>query len=127
LYDMAPRAVQDSVADTFGLTAPQLSSWLNSLEIVRNACAHHGRLFNKVYAKAPKMPPTDTHPGLDAASASMTKTFGQLTMIQYMRDKSGVGRSAILGAVLSSYPQVAPVPASHLGMPADWKATTLWA
>lgn len=44
LYSFAPRHVQDVVADACGLSAPQLTSWLKSLNLVRSTCAHHGRL-----------------------------------------------------------------------------------
>jgi abortive infection bacteriophage resistance protein len=46
LYGFAPRSVQDEVASACGLTGPQLTSWLKSLNLLRNTCAHHGRLFN---------------------------------------------------------------------------------
>ncbi|WP_336885566.1 Abi family protein [Arthrobacter sp. FW306-07-I] len=45
LYGFSPRQIQDDIADTFGLTAPQLESWMKSLNVLRNICAHHGRLF----------------------------------------------------------------------------------
>jgi abortive infection bacteriophage resistance protein len=49
LYGFAPRSTQDAIAGRCGLRAPQLSSWLKALNIVRNVCAHHGRLYNRVH------------------------------------------------------------------------------
>lgn len=126
LYGFAPRAVQDSVADNFGLRSPQLESWMRSLEIVRNSCAHHGRLFNRVYAKTPKLPNVNRFPALDHAGPYISRTFGQLTLIQHMRVMLGIGRSRMLTAVLASYPTVKPVPISHVGMPQDWETSDLW-
>ncbi|MEX5247673.1 Abi family protein [Kocuria sp. CPCC 205260] len=80
LYGFAPRAVQDAVADVCGLSAPQLTSWLKALNIVRNICAHHGRLFNRVHALSPKLPPVGRQPDLDAAATDWSRTFGQLTV-----------------------------------------------
>lgn len=127
LFGFAPRSVQDKVAEHFGLRAPQLESWMRALEIVRNACAHHGRLYNRVYTKAPKLPPVGKYPALDKAGPFMTRTFGQLTLIQHMRDTQGTGMSRMLSAVLASYPSVKLVPKSHVGMPSDWDDSTLWA
>lgn len=53
--------------------------------------------------------------------------FGQLTLIQHMRDMHGVGRSRVLSAMLASYPSVKLVPTSHVGVPPDWANSRLWA
>lgn len=126
LYTFAPRSVQDKVANSFGLTSPQLTSWMRSLEVVRNACAHHGRLYNRVYAITPKLPSVGTYKELDEARNHMTRSFGQLTLIQYMRNARGIGRSRVLSAVLSSYPAVKFVPKAHVGMPDNWETSALW-
>lgn len=127
LFGFSPRSVQNRIADQFGLSAPQLESWMRALEIVRNACAHHGRLYNRVYTKTPKLPPVNKFPDLDHAGPHMARTFGQLTLIQHMRDTHGVGRSRVLSAVLASYPSVKLVPISHIGVPHDWANSKLWA
>lgn len=45
LYELSPRSVQNTISSQCGLNAPQLRSWLKALNIVRNICAHHGRLL----------------------------------------------------------------------------------
>lgn len=127
LYGFAPRGVQDVVADACGLTAPQLLSWLKALNLVRNTCAHHGRLFNRVHTITPKLPKAGTHPDLDAVEADWSRTFGQLTLVQFLADRLGVGRSKLLPAVLRSFPAVRIVPISHLGVPSGWQSVGgLW-
>ena len=84
LYGFAPRHAQDVVADVCGLTAPQLTSWLKALNLVRNTCAHHGRLFNRVHTFSPKLPKPGRHPDLDAVSTDWSRTFGQLTLAQFL-------------------------------------------
>jgi abortive infection bacteriophage resistance protein len=124
LFGFSPRSVQDEVADAFGLRAPQLESWLKSLNIVRNVCAHHGRLFNRVFAITPKLPRPGTSSDLDS-TAPFTRTFGQLTLIQHLLDARGLPRTG-LPAVLRSYPAVQRVPIAHTGAPADWASSSLW-
>ncbi|WP_433870883.1 Abi family protein [Saccharopolyspora sp. CA-218241] len=127
LYGFAPRDVQDKVADACGLSAPQLTTWLKALNLVRNTCAHHGRLFNRVHAITPKRPRWGRHPDLDAAVAEWNRTFGQLTLIQFLLDRLQVGRKTLLPAVLKSFPSVRAVPITHLGAASDWQSTsTLW-
>lgn len=127
LYGFAPRSVQDVVADACGLSAPQLTSWLKALNLVRNTCAHHGRFFNRVHTIVPKLPAIGRHPDLDAVSTDWSRTFGQLTLVQFLSDRLGTGRSRLLPAVLKTYPQVQFVPISHMGVPDGWHAaSTLW-
>lgn len=124
LFGFSPRKVQDDVAAAFGLRAPQLESWLKSLNIVRNVCAHHGRLFNRAFALMPKLPPVDRNPELDIPDA-FTRTFGQLTMIQFLARASGE-RTTLLPAVMRSYPNVTRVPVTHMSAPRDWARLELW-
>lgn len=127
LYGFSPRDVQDAVAGACELRAPQLTSWLKALNLVRNTCAHHGRLFNRVHTIAPKLPNVGLHPDLDAASREWNRTFARLTLVQFLSDRLGVGRSRMLPAVVKTFPNVAIVPISHMGVPAGWQENPLWA
>lgn len=128
LYGFSPRGVQDAVAGACGLRAPQLTSWLKALNLVRNTCAHHGRLFNRVHTITPRLPNVGRHPDLDAVSTDWSRTFGQLTLVQFLSDRLGVGRSKLLPAVMKSFPTVQIVPISHMGVPDGWQdASPLWA
>ncbi|KZE91333.1 Abi family protein [Microbacterium sp. TNHR37B] len=128
LYGFAPRNVQDVVADACGLSAPQLTSWLKALNLVRNTCAHHGRLFNRVHTIAPKLPRVGRHPDLDSVATDWSRTFGQLTLIRFLSDRLEVGQSRLLPAVVKSFPTVQIVPISHMGVPEGWQtASPLWA
>ena len=124
LYGFSPRPVQDDVAGAFNLRAPQLESWLKSLNIVRNVCAHHGRFFNRVFALAPKLPSAGRFPELDRA-ASFTRTFGHLTLVQFLLESQKMRRTG-LPALMRTFPEVRFVPRSHTGAPADWDESTLW-
>ncbi|HEY3751998.1 MAG TPA: Abi family protein [Pseudonocardiaceae bacterium] len=127
LYGFAPRSVQDEVAGACGLSGPQLTSWLKSLNLVRNTCAHHGRLFNRVHTITPKLPKIGMHPDLDQVSTTWSRTFGQLTLIQFLLDRLQLGRMTLLPAVVRTYPTVAAVPLRHLGAESSWPtASRLW-
>ncbi len=126
LYGFAPRKVQDVVANACELSAPQLTSWLKSLNLVRNTCAHHGRLFNRVHTIVPKLPPIGRHRDLDEVSTDWRRTFGQLTLVQFLSDRLGTGRSTLLPAVMKSFPEVRIVPITHMGVPDGWQDCSLW-
>ncbi|WP_300678296.1 Abi family protein [Nocardioides sp.] len=127
LYGLSPRDVQDRVASACGLTGPQLTSWLKSLNLVRNACAHHGRLFNRVHTITPRLPRAGTYPHLDGATTAWGRTFGQLTLIQFLLDQLSLGRMRLLPAVVTTFPQVTAVPLTHIGADSTWQsASRLW-
>lgn len=125
LFSFTPELVQREIAEVFALRPPQLLSWLRALNVLRNACAHHGRVFNRVFPK-PRLPRVGTHVALDRAASAMNRTFGQLTLVQYLRAASGIGPSRLVTRVLSTYPAVEVVPFSQTGAPADWRASDLW-
>lgn len=122
LFGFAPTIVQDEVSGRFGLRAPQLTSWLRALNVVRNACAHHGRLFNRAYAIRPKLPREGIDRSLDVARASMNRSYGQLTLVQYLRVQSGVGSASDLTTALRRFPRVALVPLADTGAPVGWES-----
>ena len=127
LYEFSPRSVQDAISSRCGLNAPQLHSWLKALNIVRNICAHHGRLFNRVHTISPKLPAQGTHADLDCINTDWKRTFGQLTLIQFLLDRFTVGNKKLLPTVVQSFPEVQIVPISHMGAPDNWQtASKLW-
>lgn len=127
LYELSPRSVQNIISSQCNLTAPQLRSWLKALNIVRNICAHHGRLFNRVHAISPKLPAQGTHADLDCINTDWKRTFGQLTLVQLLLDRFNVGDKKLLPTVVQSFPEVQIVPISHIGAPDNWQtASNLW-
>lgn len=48
--------VRAAIAKEFDLDHRQLASWLHHLTIVRNVCAHHGRLWNREFTVTPTAP-----------------------------------------------------------------------
>ncbi|QQE49913.1 Abi family protein [Micrococcus luteus] len=126
LYNFSPHEVKKEVAAECGLTVSQMYSWLKTLNLLRNDCAHHKRVFNRVGFK-PRLPPPGVHPQLDSATTEWTRTFAQLTLIQFLMKELGVGNRLLLPSVLKSYPHVRIVPLSHIGAPVDWATRSdLW-
>lgn len=126
LFEFAPRTVRDQIASEFGLNDPQLRSWLRSLNQLRNTCAHHGRLFNRVAQNVPKFPQVGRRPDIDEIVQYANRTFGQLSLIQYLAQFTLDGRSKMLAAVLRGMPTSKTVPPTHVGIPNGWDSLRLW-
>ncbi|MCX7445028.1 Abi family protein [Corynebacterium sp. P7003] len=123
LYSMSPRAVQNRISDRVNLTSPQFGSWLKSLNIVRNYCAHHSRMFNRVYDIKPKI--NDDH-RLRPVRRAGNRAFGQLTLIQYLHHEYGLSDGTRIPLVLGSFPHNELVPFTRTGAPEDWRDLPLW-
>ncbi|MGQ4494622.1 Abi family protein [Dermabacteraceae bacterium P13115] len=130
LFSFSPRSVQDAIAVRTGLTAPQLHSWLRSLNPIRNTCAHHGRLFNRVHTKPPKLPSPlnpDCSDLFQPGISRWERTFAHLTLLQFLSERLGLGANRVLSAAVRAYPQVPAIPITHLGVPASGIRTgNLW-
>lgn len=124
LYGMSPNSTRNRIADSCGLSAPQMESWLKSLNIVRNYAAHHARMFNRVYDIKPKLNMGD--PLLASLAQTMNRVFGQLTLVQYLHRQLDLSQATRLPALLASFPDNAIVPMSRTGAPENWAEHPLW-
>lgn len=56
LYKGAPVKVRQELVASLGVVPRVLESWLMTLNTVRNICAHHGRLWNRMLGTRPAIP-----------------------------------------------------------------------
>ena len=125
--NFAEVSVKKAVAKDFGL--PQyvyLESWIRSITVLRNCCAHHARTWNRRYPWKPKMPaslPLDWIS--NAPSVRSQKLYAQLCCLAYMCQTivSASDFKGGLKSLLAKYPNVNP---SSLGFPASWESEPLW-
>lgn len=123
LYGMSPGRARNRVAYACGLRAPQLESWLKSLNILRNYSAHHARLFNRVFDIKPRL---SNDPRLAVVKGNENRAFTQLTLIQYLHDELGLSGATALPALLAAYPENEVVPFKRIGAPEGWQQSDLW-
>ena len=124
--NFSDKSVKKDVARGLGL--PQhifLESWMTSLAVLRNCCAHHARTWNRIFSIKPQLPAN--LPGAWIADRSMPpyKIYPQLCCLQYLLNAIGVGDSFIAGlkTLFNSFPNVDP---AAMGFPAIWDKEPLW-
>lgn len=60
LFGLVEKDIQSQVSKELNLPSPNiLQSWLTALNDVRNACAHHEKVWNRQWAKRPQLPKQD--------------------------------------------------------------------
>ncbi len=59
LYSISEQPIKDSVARSFGLTMNRgtaiLGSYMHSMTIIRNLCAHGSRIYNRLFEQKPSL------------------------------------------------------------------------
>ena len=119
-------SLRQKVADPFDLDEVIFVTFLHQLAIVRNICAHHGRLWNRtldVSLKLPKKSPPNLAAALNRSAPK--KIYNTLAMIQHCLDRAELGNTwrerlqTLVGAMPYGNPQM-------MGFPVDWADHKLW-
>ena len=129
--NLSQREDRTAIARSLGITEPLLTSWLLTYVRVRNICAHHGRLWNRVLGVYPKLPISPNVRWLDdptrisSSVRSRERLYPVLVSLQCILSKvspssSWAGR---LDALLRRYPRT---PLEPMGIPEDWRDDAFW-
>ena len=115
------------IATYYGLRAAVLESWLMTLNYVRNICAHHSRLWNRVLSTPPRIPREKTHPEFHVAIAiEPDSVFSVLCLLRYMQKRiapqSG-WRERLVQLIKEKHPEI---PIHWMGFPVKWESTQIW-
>jgi abortive infection bacteriophage resistance protein len=105
-----------------------LLSWLQSLTDLRNACAHHSRLWNmRFVVSQPAIPKSCELSRYGSEMRGATTFYARATIIKALLDPLGYGDEwcDALSQTLASCRHVDAH--AHLGFPADWEARHAWA
>ena len=135
LYRGMNQSDAEEIAAAFGVpTKTLMSSWLASLNYVRNVAAHHARLFNRNLQNAPSRPKRGQVPVLDHLrdNENPKRVFGvynALAVIAYLLPSidSESDWSARLVSLLNEFPTSDRLTVASLGVPPEWSLLELWA
>ena len=109
-----------AVAKCFGLSVSLLESWLHALTILRNICAHHGRVWNRRFVYRPEVYAQAPHHFKDPQSyyclAAVMRLFSRPL------DPHDEWPLRLLD-LFKQHPAVAP---AELGFPTAWEADAIW-
>jgi abortive infection bacteriophage resistance protein len=120
-----PGRSKREVGEYFGLDHNTLASWLHGLVYVRNVCAHHSRLWNRVMRIQPSIPLTPKNEWLSNTKVTNNKTYYILSMILYLLNSIDETNSMVedLKTLFNNY---RIVDLTAMGFPKNWKSEILW-
>jgi abortive infection bacteriophage resistance protein len=133
--NLNPSQEKRAIAQYFGLDVSTFESWLHALAYVRNVCAHHSRLWNKVMRILPSLPITPTNTWLSNTSLTNTRTgavssinnrtYCTLSMIIYLLNTINPKNTfkQKIYHLLKKYPNADP---RAMGFATSWKTESIW-
>ena len=124
--NFSDHGAKDHIARDFGL--PQhliLGSWLASITVLRNKCAHHARVWNRRFPVMPILPRRTTLPWITNRTILPYKIYPHLCYIAYWLNSINPANTFAkdIKTLLAKYPVVDP---AAMGMPRGWQSEPLW-
>lgn len=124
----------EGIAAPFGVPTKKLmTSWLASLNYVRNVAAHHARLFNRKLQNAPSRPKKGQILALDHLRDEQTSkgifgTYNALAVIAYLLPSIDADTewARHLSALLREFPVSDSLTVGSMGVPQGWEELDLW-
>lgn len=133
LYAGLRNDLATEIANVFDVPTKRLmSSWLASLNYVRNVAAHHARLFNRKLVVAPKRPRASEVPLLghmsDGRAPKVFGVYNTLSVMAYLlrsipSDHDWAQRAV---AHLAAFPATDAIDVSSMGVAPEWLDEALW-
>lgn len=142
-FEFAEKKIKQEVAQYLKIVSTDvLLSWLKQLNDVRNACAHHNRVWNRGWSKQPQFSKNqwEWYASFDVASGKWVPDSSK-SKLSFSQSKTGVVLTIchlLLKQVantsqwknrvfqLFSEPRFASIPLAWMGLPKDWKTHPLW-
>lgn len=134
--NLIPGRKKRAIAGYFGLDDSTLQSWLHSINYVRNACAHHTRIWNKVMRISPQIPTNPTNDFITIHSLPNSRQpnrshpinnriYFVICMLIYLLNIINPNHSfkQRLFELLKKYPSVDK---KALGFPEGWETEPIW-
>lgn len=115
-----------AIAREFGLNHHKfLRSWLECLALLRNCCAHHSRLSNRVFPVKPMMPKRMPNIWITDFSFREQTLYPQLCCVAYWLN-SIVPENTFIADFKQLLKKHPSVKAHLLGFPHNWEQESIW-
>lgn len=125
-YNCNDTKTKKRIARQFNLPQHEvLESWMRSLTVLRNCCAHHSRIWNRRLTNAPQLSVPLRGAWIDTSGIDGNKLYAITCCLTYWLDS--MGRSDAfktkLKTLITTYPSVDVI---AMGFPSNWDSQPLW-
>ena len=116
-----------NIAKGLGLPMPILESWLHTLTVIRNICAHHSRLWNRELGIKPVVPKQNTinWPKYLMIDSHHTRVSVILAMLQYFMIQVAP-HSNWQQRLFELFDDFPDIHIESMGLPQNWQEDIFW-
>lgn len=125
-YNNTDTKTKKRIARQFNLPNHEvLESWMRSLTVLRNCCAHHSRIWNRRLSNAPQLCINLRGPWINSNGIDGNKLYAITCCIAYWLDSLEHSEQfkKALKQLISKYPSV---DIAAMGFPSNWQSQPLW-
>jgi len=122
---LKPGRSKRAIASKFALNDDTFESWLHSIVYVRNICAHHGRLWNRVFSIRPLKLHNPERQWLKTGSVNNARLFYFASALMYLLkviNPNNRFKHKFLDLLRSNQ----NLNYNHMGFCDDWQSEPLW-
>lgn len=126
MYKGVANNFKKEIAAYYGIPDEVLTSWLQTINVIRNICAHHSRLWNRELGVKPYIPRKNKYPQWhEPVLIPQNRIFGVLTILRYLlRIIAPQSQWEVrLLTLLEGYSEISRW---SMGFPDNWKDSPLW-
>lgn len=134
--NLKPSPYKKQIANFYGLSKDQFGSWIHTLVYIRNVCAHHSRLWNKVLQIQPQTPrlinprtqrryPFPSQNWIDTNGIDIRRLYMSLSIIAYFLQTINPNNT-FKSKLLSLFAAFPSINISAMNFLPDWQAEPLW-
>jgi len=126
MYKGVSASIRNPLAAFYGVSEDVLTSWLQTINVIRNVCAHHSRLWNRELGVKPFIPRKNKYPQWHTpVEIPQNRIFGVLTILHYFLTIIAPQSKwkSRLYTLLNEYPEISRW---SMGFPDNWKESPLW-
>jgi len=113
------------IASRFGISVSLLRSWFKPVCLLRNICAHHGRMWNRKLIYRPDVPRNPRIAWVRHEVGTRQKLYTYLCMVQCMMLRINP-HSSWKDRLLALLEEHADVPQAQMGFPESWQQDPFW-
>lgn len=118
--------VKKDIAKSFGVPQQEyLESWMRSIAVLRNCCAHHARVWNRRFSMIPQLPKSMSNAWITNLNLDTHKLYALLCCIIYWQNSIYENNDFVnkFKQLLQKYPNI---DVTAMGFPKDWEMEPLW-
>ena len=125
-FNFSDISIKKEIARSYGVPQHEiLESWMKAINALRNSCAHHGRVWNRVMPVMPQMPTRMRTEWISIIPQPANRFYHVFCCVAYWLNAVAPDNTLTpdFKALLEKYPNV---DTTAMGFPEHWEKEPLW-